>query len=326
MVAKMTRLLSLFSGIGAFEKALRNLALPHETVAFSEIDIDVENAYCAIHNIDKSKNLGDISTINIERVPECDLITWGFPCQDISVAGQHQGMEDGTRSGLYNHGLRILEAKRPKYSIIENVKNLVGKNYKDKFNTLIADLSRLGYTSSWSVLNAKNYGVPQNRERVFIVSKLDGVGFTFPKPSPSMASLANMLENASNKYKIKSPKVDSFLASIVGIDAPTPENRLLQIGHLGKNRQCDRVYSPNGTSVTLCGNGGGWGAKTGLYLINGHIRRLTPRECYRLMGFEDVDFEAALASGSDTDVKLYRQAGNSIAVPVVQAILSSLLG
>ena len=323
---QVIKLLSLFSGIGAFEKAMRNLAIDHETVAFSEIDIDAENAYCAMHNMDKLKNIGDISVVNVASIPDCDLMTWGFPCQDISVAGQHQGLGEGTRSGLYQHGLRILDAKRPKYSIIENVKNLVGKKYKDKFDTLLSDLSNLGYTSSWAVLNAKDYGVPQNRERVFIVSRLGGGDFYFPPPRPSMASLTNLLEEAPERYRIKSPKVDSFIESRSGVDDPKPENRLIQIGYLGKNRQCDRVYSPNGTSVTLCGNGGGWGAKTGLYLIDGHIRRLTPRECYRLMGFDDSDFEAAVWSGSDTDVKLYRQAGNSIAVPVVQAILSVLLG
>ena len=120
----MLKLLSLFTGIGAFEKALERLNIDYELVGFSEIDKFAIKSYCAIHNVPENKNLGDITKINIDKIPDFDLLTWGFPCQDISIAGRMEGIKKGTRSGLYYDGYEILKAKMPKYSIIENVKNL----------------------------------------------------------------------------------------------------------------------------------------------------------------------------------------------------------
>ena len=157
-----------FAGIGAFARGFEGIA---EVVGFSEFDKYATTSYCAIHNKDKDMNYGDITKINTDKLPDFDLFTWGFPCQDISVAGKQKGIIEGeTRSGLYYEGLRILKAKLPKYSIIENVKNLTGKKFKAEFEQILKDLEGLGYTNYWKVLNLKNYGLPQNRERVFIVS------------------------------------------------------------------------------------------------------------------------------------------------------------
>ena len=110
-------------------------------------------------------------------------MTWGFPCQDISIAGKMKGIKEGeTRSGLYFEGYKILKEKLPKISIIENVKNLTSKRFQNEFNSILKDLSDLGYTNYWQVLNAKDYGIPQNRERVFIISIRDDKGsFSFPE-------------------------------------------------------------------------------------------------------------------------------------------------
>ena len=125
----MLKLLSLFTGIGAFEKALERLNIDYELVGFSEIDKFAIKSYCAIHNVPENKNLGDITKINIDKIPDFDLLTWGFPCQDISIAGRMEGIKKGTRSGLYYEGYKILKAKRPGISIIENVKNLTSKRF-----------------------------------------------------------------------------------------------------------------------------------------------------------------------------------------------------
>ena len=160
------KVLSLFSGIGAFEKALEREKIPHEVVAYCEIDKYASKSYSTIHNIPESLNLGDISKVDTSGIPECDLVTYGFPCQDISVAGLQKGIKAGeTRSGLLYEALRIIEAKKPKYAIAENVKNLVGKRFKGDFEQLLALLDDMGYNSYWQVLNAKDYGIPQNRER-----------------------------------------------------------------------------------------------------------------------------------------------------------------
>ena len=189
----MLKLLSLFTGIGAFEKALERLNIDYELVGFSEIDKFAIKSYCAIHNVPENKNLGDI-----DKIPDFDLLTWGFPCQDISIAGRMEGIKKGTRSGLYYEGYKILKAKRPGISIIENVKNLTSKRFKEQFETILKDIEELGYNNYWQVLNAKNYSVPQNRERIFIVSirkDIDKNNFVFPSPVELKLKLKDLLED-----------------------------------------------------------------------------------------------------------------------------------
>ena len=183
------KVLSLFSGIGAFEKALDRLNIDYELVAFSEIDKYATKSYCAIHGVDESMNLGDITKVDENSLPkDIDLITYGFPCQDISLAGKQKGLfnNDGTqtRSGLFFEALRIIEATKPKIAIAENVKNLTGKKFKEQFELVLKSLEEAGYSNYWKVLNAKDYGIPQNRERVFIISirkDIDTNKFEFPK-------------------------------------------------------------------------------------------------------------------------------------------------
>ena len=194
----MLKLLSLFTGIGAFEKALERLNIDYELVGFSEIDKFAIKSYCAIHNVPENKNLGDITKINIDKIPDFDLLTWGFPCQDISIAGRMEGIKKGTRSGLYYEGYKILKAKRPGISIIENVKNLTSTRFKEQFETILKDIEELGYNNYWQVLNAKNYSVPQNRERIFIVSirkDIDKNNFVFPSPVELKLKLKDLLED-----------------------------------------------------------------------------------------------------------------------------------
>ena len=194
----MLKLLSLFTVIGAFEKPLERLNIDYELVGFSEIDKFAIKSYCAIHNVPENKNLGDITKINIDKIPDFDLLTWGFPCQDISIAGRMEGIKKGTRSGLYYEGYKILKAKRPGISIIENVKNLTSKRFKEQFETILKDIEELGYNNYWQVLNAKNYSVPQNRERIFIVSirkDIDKNNFVFPSPVELKLKLKDLLED-----------------------------------------------------------------------------------------------------------------------------------
>lgn len=194
----MLKLLSLFTGIGAFEKALERLKIDYELVGFSEIDKYAIKSYCAIHNVTEDKNLGDIAKINIQAIPDFDIMTWGFPCQDISIAGKMKGIQEGkTRSGLYYEGYKILKEKKPKYSIIENVKNLTSKRFKEQFDTILSDIEKLGYNNYWQVLNAKDYGIPQNRERVFIISirkDIDKHSFKFPEKQILELRLKDLLE------------------------------------------------------------------------------------------------------------------------------------
>lgn len=215
----MLKLLSLFSGIGAFEKALDNLEVDYELVAFCEFDKYAVKSYCAIHNVDESKNLGDITKVDESKLPkDIDLLTYGFPCQDISLAGKQKGLfdEDGTqtRSGLFFEALRIIEATRPKVAVAENVKNLVSKKFNAQFQVVLASLDAAGYNSYWAILNSKDFGVPQNRERVFIVSirkDIDTGLFEFPQKFPLKKRLKDYLEEVVDEKYYLSDKMMEYL-------------------------------------------------------------------------------------------------------------------
>lgn len=197
------KLLSLFSGIGAFEKALDRLSINYQLVNYCEIDKYASKSYAAIHGVPESMNLGDITKVDEKALPkDIDLITYGFPCQDISISGKQKGLfnEDGskTRSGLFFEALRIIEETQPKVAMAENVKNLTSKKFNAQFQIVLASLEAAGYNNYWQVVNAKDYGVPQNRERVFIVSirkDIDTGEFKFPEGFPLELRLKDLLED-----------------------------------------------------------------------------------------------------------------------------------
>lgn len=422
--SKPIRLLSLFSGIGAFEKALDRENIPYELASFCEIDKFAVKSYCAVHGVSEDKNLGDISKIASEDIPDCDLVTYGFPCQDVSVAGNQKGIVAGqTRSGLLYEALRIIEAKKPSYAICENVKNLVGKKFKPDFDKLLFMLDELGYNSYWQVLNAKDYGIPQNRERVFVISirkDIDNGTFKFPEKFPLELRLKDMLEgDVDEKFYLtpkqivdvgKEPKVvinDTLVPNVVGgvgekdfgkqyrqgnriydtkcvspalmanngnasggsllildqqiVDNPAYESvtqvnenyAMLNGGKIGKMTDIyRRAYYEDGVSPTIHTCPGGntepkvillddtqgfddtrvykdysptlRAARSGLKVATDfRIRKLTPKECWRLMGFDDSDFDKAKAAGISAS-QLYKQAGNSIVVNVLQYIFRNL--
>ena len=212
----MIKHFSLFSGIESFKKALTNLGIDNELVGYSEFDKYASVALAAIHGVNEDLNYGDITKIDETKVPDCDLITYGFPCQDISIAGHQKGIVEGeTRSGLLYDALRIIKYKKPKYAIAENVKNLVGKRFKEDFEGLLEELDSYGYNNYWKVLNAKDYGIPQNRERVFILSirkDVDGGKFEFSKPYDSGLRLKDLLlDEVEDKYYIENERANELI-------------------------------------------------------------------------------------------------------------------
>ena len=442
----MIRLLSLFSGIGAFEKALERIGMPYELVNYCEIDKFASKSYSLVHNVPEELNLGDISKVDENSLPDFDLLTYGFPCQDISLAGKQKGIIKGeTRSGLLFEALRIIKAKKPKYAIAENVKNLVGKKFKADFDSFLETLGDMGYNSYWKVLNAKDYGVPQNRERVFVISirkDIDDGTFKFPEKFPLKLRLKDMLEETvDEKYycsgkSIKGMQNSSYVSrqrllqkkdvcdTLCARDYKEPkcveapmlctrsdnakvilnskayskkkaqeildENPVPKlVGGIGEinfgkqYRQGNRVYDANEVAMCLTaspiGNAGGysylykvsgkepkcvespirlgniynekWGTGYGGNVYsqkglsptlntmqgggrepmipidelnpNSRIRKLTPKECWRLMGFDDSDIDKCIGGGISNS-QLYKQAGNSIVVDVLQYIFENL--
>ena len=181
--------LSLFSGLGAFEKALDRKGIGYNLVNYCEFDKYASKSYSLIHKVPETLNLGDITKVKIDELEpySADLITYGFPCQDISNAGKQRGFEhDGqlTRSGLFFYAAAIIGRIQPKVAICENVKALVGKKFTKEFETVLSTLEDMGYKNYWQVLNAKDYGIPQNRERVFIVSIRNDIDKKYEFPTP----------------------------------------------------------------------------------------------------------------------------------------------
>jgi len=350
------RFIDIFSGIGGFRLGMEQAG--HKCVGYIEIDKYARKAYQAIHNTEGEWTGHDITKVIPTELPRAECYTAGFPCQSFSVAGRRGGFED-TRGTLFFEIMRLAKERKPKILLLENVKGLLSHNGGKTFGTIITALSELGYDAEWEVLNSKDFGVPQNRERVFIIghSREQRTREVFP------------IRGSNGKT----------LKQLIG------------------GQQGMRVYDPQGISCTLSSDGGGWGAKTGLYSVrpcltperpqkrqNGRrfknnnedmftltsqdrhgipikpkhipspndinntlrsggkgsltakhnydhihdgyrIRKLTPRECWRLQGFPDWAFEKAKESGL-SDSQLYKQAGNSVTVNVVYEIAGRLGG
>lgn len=397
----MTKYLSLFSGIGAFEKAMENQEIPFELVAYSEIDKYASKAYSLIHGVSEEKNLGDITKIDENTLGDVDLITYGFPCQDISVAGYQKGLiANGkrTRSGLFFDALRIIKHTRPKVAIAENLKNLTSKRFEKQFKIILETLEEADYSNYSTLLNARDYGVPQNRERIFIVSirkDVDHKIFTPPPPPyPLQKRLKDVLEtNVDSKYFISKEgiaymnrrikdgrthwdfghhndsdnEVAHCLTASMVKDVPynvliDRTDKVIQVGNCRPTKTRDnpnqgRIYDPEGISPTLncCGGGnlephivigstqknafvgdgkispsltaamGMGGGQIPMVGFSGkeRIRKLTPLECFRLMGFDDKDCEI-LINNKISNTQLYKMAGNSIVVDVAEELLCRL--
>ena len=298
------RLIELFAGIGSQTQALTNIGIAHRVVAISEIDKYAIQSYEAMHGT--ANNLGDIR--KIEELPDADLWTYSFPCQDISVAGKGAGIKEGTRSGLLFEVERLLrvaleKGTLPKNLLLENVKNLVSKKFKADFDKWLDFLGDLGYTNYWKVLNAKDYGIPQNRERVFCVSiRGKHKPFVFPKPKELTIRLRDMIdETVDEKFYLKESTIRSILRSTFNSrrDSIRPgeglANTLLardwrgpqcvQVGEVvgGKwDKMHDiskRVYEPNGIAPTVhCQQGGNTELKiTEDFVLGGLQKHQTPR-------------------------------------------------
>lgn len=280
--------LSLFSGIGAYEKALRNLGVEFNLEGYCELDPKTSRCYAAIHGVDESKNLVDVKRIDPSALGDFDLLVYSPPCQDISTAGRHAGITSETRTGLMWNVVDLIRAKRPKYLVMENVKNLGGK-YKPILDDYVQALGTIGYDCQHAVLNAKDHGTPQGRQRLFMVGVRSdlGKGFKMPSGRPLDRHLKDYLTD------LKVDTIDKEVAYTV---------------RLGGRRS--RV-----------GNKHNWDG----YVVNGKEYYLTGKDCLLLMGFSPSDYEKLRAAGIP-DGKVAKVAGNSVVVTVLEDIFRSLLG
>ena len=308
------RFIDLFCGIGGFRQAL--VEHGHTCVFSSDIDPDAQLTYAENFGEEPA---GDLTDIPEDDVPAHDLLCGGFPCQPFSISGNQEGFEDARGTLLYEI-LRITRLHKPNVLFLENVKNFLGHAEGRTLETTVGLLDRLGYDVHYSVLNASRYGVAQKRERIYFVcfrKDLGISGFKFPDPTDEDVAGEDFLlpQHDDRLQGLMIDREDLCMSSELPMKR---ENRPLRIGTVGKGGQGERIYSPKGHAITLSAFGGGIGAKTGMYLVGGRIRRLHPEECRRLMGFSD-----GFRLHSRRNVS-YKQFGNSVAVPVISKIVSSI--
>lgn len=381
----MIKVIELFAGIGAQCQALKEAGVEHQVIAISEIDQYAEKVYNTIHG--DTLNLGDIS--KIEKLPKADFWTYSYPCTDISLAGKQRGLEkgSGTCSSLLWEVQRLLEVSKeanelPKYLLLENVKNQVGKKFKPYFDTWCQYLESLGYKNFYKVLDAQNYGVPQHRERLYMISIRDeNATYEFPKPFPLKVYLKDLLEKeVDEKYYLSQAMInccmdtknrngiirlkmfkphekdkndvawtlctsggsranDNFIVEeikpkiIISDDTNevvVPENTKqgYKIAEEGDGIYVNRPFQKRGVvqrgkipTLKTSVNDIGVVVKDNYELIN--IRKITPRESWRLMGWKDEDIDLAFSIGV-SNTQLYKQAGNSIVVNVLTEIFKNV--
>jgi DNA (cytosine-5)-methyltransferase 1 len=322
---------------------------PFATIGFSEID-KYASAVLKYH-WPNTKNYGDITKIDWSEVPDFDLLTGGSPCQDLSIAGKRAGLE-GARSGLFYEYMRAVKEKRPKYFIWENVKGALSSNKGFDFATVINEMAEAGYSLWWQVLNAKDFGVPQNRERIFVVGFRDGSPreVFFESNSNTETKIANgKISNSSNRefgFKDISPSClarDYKEPKIVKLNNPThSNNRLCSEEGIspalntaqGGNRQPKIMRQPLKFLDRNQKNIEGDYAftvdsmNTGGVKIDSRIRRLTPTECERLMGLPDGWTSKGIINDMGieiSDSQRYKLCGNGVVVNVVEEIIKELI-
>lgn len=310
---KGIRLLSLFSGIGAFEEALRNINQPFELVNYCEFQPHIAKAYSLVHNEPISKNLGDVTKVDETKLEDFDVMTFGFPCQDISTLGDQKGFfnEEGekTRSGLFFDAIRIMKHKLPKVAIIENVRALVSKPMKENFEKMKELITDMGYNFYHTVMNTKDYGIPHSRNRFFgvcIRKDVDTNKFAFPEKQPLTTVASDYYDDA---------------------DTISDDHYLEEKHHKYFNEmRLKKKYSSLNSDVLICmttKQGQKSNPQNFVYDKKGY-RILTALEMFALQGFKKQDAQKLLDNGLTTSQIGY-MCGNTISVCTVEHIFKKLI-
>lgn len=301
--------IDLFAGLGGFRLSLESLGA--KCIYSNEWDIPAQKVYKA--NFGETPD-GDITKVDEHTIPDHDILCAGFPCQAFSISGKQRGFDD-SRGTLFFDVARIVKAKKPKVVFMENVKNFAVHDNGRTLQVVKATMEELGYTFYQRVLNAVNYGIPQKRERIYMVcfrNDLNIKPFKYPTPFPLEKHVEDFL--LEDEPLVKNLYVDRPDVFYNGEADNKYSSSPIRIGIVNKGGQGERIYSAKGIAITLSANGGGVFAKTGGYLIKGKPRRLHQRECARLMGYPDTYIM------SDSANQAYKQFGNSVVIDVLQYI------
>ncbi|HHX53969.1 MAG TPA: DNA cytosine methyltransferase [Clostridiales bacterium] len=305
--------IDLFAGLGGFRIALESLGA--KCVYSNEWDKFAQQVY--YDNFGDVPE-GDITKVDENTIPEHDILCAGFPCQAFSISGKQRGFED-SRGTLFFDVARIVKCKKPKIVFMENVKNFAVHDEGKTLEVVENTMKELGYSFSHKVLNAVDYGIPQKRERIYMVCFRNDIGidnFNFPKPFKLKKYVKDFLlpeEQIPEKYYVNRP--DTYMENK---SDDIYSDKSIRLGIVNKGGQGERIYSIKGIAITLSAYGGGVFAKTGGYMINGRYRRLVPRECARLMGYPDT------YKIIKNDNQAYKQFGNSVVIDVLQYIAEEI--
>jgi DNA (cytosine-5)-methyltransferase 1 len=304
-----------FSGIGAPEMALKYLGIDFDSVFACEIDKYARKSFEQLHKPKTFYN--DITKRNHKEIEQLDLYVAGFPCQAFSMAGKRKGFDEA-RGTLFFNVAEFIQINQPKVFVLENVKGLLSHDRGKTFQTIVDILSNgggtkngqisldvfddgLGYHIYWEVLNTKNYGIPQNRERIFIVGFKDYKSFSFPKEIPLQIELKDILQDNKNYVIVKSGDYQPYPRNYKDLNLPRKER------FEKRNDNISNCLRTNASYIE----------------VDKKIRRLTPLECWRLQGFKDNDFYKVK---DVSDTQLYKQAGNSITVNVLMHLFKKIYG
>lgn len=321
----MIRMFEAFAGIGSPRSSCKYIDYDIETIGISEINNFAEDAYRRLYSDNRTINYGDISLINIDKLPDFDLFVAGFPCQDISHNGKQKGMVDGTRSGLVWDAIKIIKKKTPKLVIFENVKNLLNEKFSNDLEKIVYDLNDIGYHVDYKLLNAKNFGTCQNRERVFIVGSLIKQPNIKTSNGVSTQSLYDILvdDSCDNlkqnvKERIMSESNNTYVRNATSEEKSTQINSVICLNSkniYGKQpSQQYRVYSKNGIMTTLSAQLNG---RYNVISDMGFIRKITPKESLLLQDFTIDDYNKI----SNMENKIYELSGNSIPINMMKSVL-----
>lgn len=301
--------IDLFAGLGGFRLALESLGA--KCVYSNEWDEPVQKVY--YENFGDMPE-GDITQVDEKSIPDHDILCAGFPCQAFSISGKQRGFED-SRGTLFFDVARIVKEKKPKIVFLENVKNFATHDNGHTLEVVQGTMEELGYTFYQKVLNAVDYGIPQKRERIYMVCFRNDLGiknFSYPKPFKLEKHVEDfLLKDESLVESLYVERPDMYFNDTT--DSKYSE-KTIRLGTVNKGGQGERIYSTKGIAITLSAYGGGIFAKTGGYLINGRTRKLHPRECARIMGYPDS------YKMSESMNQAYKQFGNSVVVDVLQYI------
>lgn len=305
--------IDLFAGIGGFRIALEEYGA--KCVFSSEIDKHACKTYKENFGVMPH---GDIKEIDERSIPRHDILCGGFPCQAFSISGKQKGFED-SRGTLFYDIIRIAKYHKPSILFLENVSNLRKHSDGETIKRMKEILIDIGYDVNLEVLNASEYGVPQSRKRLYFVcfrKDLNIDSFKFPLPTYADIALEDVLlsDEETKDYLIIRDDI-----TIKDLKVDKRQLKPIRIGTINKGGQGERIYSPKGHAITLSAYGGGAGAKTGAYLVNDKVRKLSPKECLMVQGFP-IEFKIPV-----TDGQAWKQFGNSVPVPVLVQILAQII-